>query len=81
LKLWNFESGECVKTFKGHTSIINSVSFSKDDKFVISGSADCTLKLWNVQTGECVRTFEGHASQVNSVSFSKDDKFVISAGD
>ncbi|MFN9907671.1 MAG: WD40 repeat domain-containing protein, partial [bacterium] len=37
---------------------VNSVSFSSDGKFVISGSWDYTLKLWNVQTGDCVRTFE-----------------------
>jgi WD40 repeat protein len=55
-----------------------AVSFSKDNKFVVSGSWDNTLKLWNVQTGECIRTFNGHTGDVRSVSFSIEDKFVVS---
>jgi WD40 repeat protein len=49
-----------------------SVSFSGDNRFVISGSKDKTLKLWNVSTGECIRTFYGHNDFVNSVSYSYD---------
>jgi WD40 repeat protein len=64
LKLWNVETGECVRTFIGHTRSVWTVCFSKDDKLVISGSGDKTLKLWNVETGQCVRTFEGHTSYV-----------------
>jgi WD40 repeat protein len=48
LKLWNVESGDCVRTFEGHDGWVRSDSFSKDDKFVISGSEDSFLKLWNV---------------------------------
>jgi WD40 repeat protein len=70
LKLWNVESGKCVRTFKGHTHYVYSVNFSKDDRFVISGSVDKFLILWNIQTGENVRTFEGHSHDVISVSFS-----------
>ncbi len=52
---------------------VMSVSFSNDDKFIISGSQDDYLKLWNVQTGECLWTFEGHKDHVKSVSFSNDN--------
>jgi WD40 repeat protein len=72
LKLWNVQTGECVRTFFGHTNLVTSVCFSSDDLFVISASYDKTLKLWNVQTGECVRTFYGHIDDVNSVSFFKE---------
>jgi WD40 repeat protein len=78
LKLWNFKNGDCVKTFEGHTDGVNSVSFSQDDKLVISGSEDETLKLWNFQTGKSVKALQGHTEPVLSVSFSKDDKFVVS---
>jgi WD40 repeat protein len=63
-------TGECLRTFKGHINSVESVSFSNDDKFFISGSADYTLELWYESSGECVRTFEGHTRNINSVSLS-----------
>jgi WD40 repeat protein len=48
MKLWNVETGECVRAFIGHTEYVSSVSISSDNKLVISGSGDRTLKLWNV---------------------------------
>ncbi|MBO7280514.1 MAG: hypothetical protein J6V00_05045 [Bacteroidaceae bacterium] len=44
------ESGDCVKTFKGHTSYVNSASFSPDGKYIVSVSEDYTIKLWKVPT-------------------------------
>jgi len=62
----------------GHSGRINSVNFSPDGNFVLSGSTDNTLKLWNVNTGREIRTFRGHSGSVNSVSFSPDGNFVLS---
>jgi WD40 repeat protein len=67
--LWKVSNGVLVKNFIEHTSGVTSVSFSKDDKYIISGSADKTLKLWNVQTGECLRTFGNQNSPVNSIVY------------
>eukprot|EP00505_MAST-04D_sp_SCG-Rhode-Island_P006977 Stramenopile-MAST_4_protein_6977 len=75
------ESGECVTTLEGHSSYVNSVSFSPDGKHVASGSLDKTVKVWSVESGECVTTLEGHSSVVESVSFSPDGKHVASGSD
>jgi WD40 repeat protein len=48
------------------------VTFSKDNKFLISGSYNNTLKLWNIWSCYCIRTFNGHSDIVNSVKFSND---------
>jgi WD40 repeat protein len=72
VKLWNIQTGKCVKIFIGHLDTVFSVSYLNEDKFIISGSLDKNLKLWNVQTGECVKKFEGHSKSVSSVSFSND---------
>jgi WD40 repeat protein len=72
------ETGRCVRTFKGHKGDVNSVSFSPDGRYALSGSLDTTCKLWDVETGRCVRTFEGHKSRVNSVSFSPDGRYALS---
>lgn len=62
----------------GHTDGIESVAFSPDGRYALSGSGDHTLKLWEVSTGREVRTFSGHTSWVNSVVFSPDGRYALS---
>jgi serine/threonine protein kinase len=74
---------KCLRTFEGHKDNVNSVCFSPDGRYALSGSGDIedvdhTLKLWDVETGECLRTFEGHKHWVNSVSFSPDGRYALS---
>ena len=57
---------------------VNSVAFSPDGKYALSGSGDKTLKLWEVETGREIRSFQGHANSVNSVAFSPDGKYALS---
>ncbi|PCJ83376.1 MAG: hypothetical protein COA57_11395 [Flavobacteriales bacterium] len=67
-----------MRTFIGHTEVINSVCFSPDGKYALSGSLDKTLKLWEVATGEEIRTFSGHTKRVTCVDFSTDGKYALS---
>jgi WD40 repeat protein len=66
-----------VRTFSGHTDTVESVAFSPDGKYVLTGSLDNTAKLWDVATGAEVRTFSGHTGSVESVAFSPDGKYVL----
>ena len=61
-----------------HENYVNSVAFSPDGNFIISGSGDHTIKLWQVDNGELLKTFEGYQSSVRSVAFSPDGKTIIS---
>src|SRR5208283_4517673 len=70
LKLWEVESGRCLRTFEGHTGRVYSVCLSADGRYALSGSEHKTLKLWEVESGRCLRTFEGHTDPVNSVCLS-----------
>ena len=58
MKLWNVQSGECVRTLEGHSSGVMSVAWSGDSLTLASGSLDNTVKLWNMQSGECIATFD-----------------------
>ncbi len=42
---------------------MTNVAFSKDDKYIISGSGDNSIKIWERETGSEVRTFKGHIKQ------------------
>jgi WD40 repeat protein len=65
-------------TLKGHSDIVNSVSFSPDGKRIVSGSDDDTLKVWDAQTGQQTLTLKGHSDSVMSVSFIPDGKRIAS---
>jgi WD40 repeat protein len=62
----------------GHTSSrVNSVAFSPDGKYALSGSWDKTIKQWDIASGREVRTFYGTA-KVTSIAISLSGKYVIS---
>ncbi|MBA3036102.1 MAG: protein kinase [Desulfobacterium sp.] len=78
LKLWEVDTGKCLRTFGGQSNWVKSVRLSANASYALSGSEDKTLRLWEVETGKCLRTFEGHSSDVNSVSLSADDIYALS---
>ncbi|OWP01011.1 hypothetical protein B2J93_307 [Marssonina coronariae] len=67
IKIWDIETGECLRTLTGHTSGIRALQF--DDTKLISGSLDRTLRVWNWRTGECISTYQGHSEGVIAVNF------------
>eukprot|EP00947_MAST-08B_sp_MAST-8B-sp1_P000499 g499.t1 len=54
IKIWDTESGECVKTLQGHSESVNSVAWN--GKLLASGSSDKTIKIWDTESGACVKT-------------------------
>lgn len=77
VRLWTVE-GKLLKTFKGHYFGVNSVTFSPNGKYIISGSQDHTLRLWLSNTGDLLSTKE-HEAGVTSVSFSRDGNYIVSS--
>ena len=59
-----------------HSDSVNSVGFSKDGKFLASGSRDKTIKFWNLEEKREEFSLAGHSDWVTSVAFSKDGKFL-----
>ena len=58
--VWNVESGDKVRTLKGHPHFVNSVAITPDDKNIVSWSGDKTAKVWSMDDGKILYTFEGH---------------------
>lgn len=64
----------------GHSESVNSIAFSPDGKYLLSGGGDKTLKLWEVSTGREIRSLTGHTGWVSSAAFSPDGKYIASGG-
>lgn len=79
IKLWDWRSGDCLKTFYGHTSWIWSVVCSPCGRYLASGSYDRTIKLWDLQEGDCFDSWQGERSDV-TLTFSPDGKRLASSG-
>ncbi len=69
-----------VKGFIGHTNSIESLAFSPDGRYVLSGSRDSTARLWDTQTQQEIYVLP-HDNWVRSVTFSPDGRYALTGGD
>nr|XP_029518719.1 ribosome biogenesis protein bop1-like [Oncorhynchus nerka] len=44
--------------YRGHTSLVRSISVSPTGQWLVSGSDDFTVRFWEVNTGRCMKTLE-----------------------
>jgi len=83
LRLWELATGTTTRRFVGHTNDVLSVSFSADNRQIVSGSRDRTIKLWNT-LGDCKFTISerGHTEWVSCVRFSPNPQnpVIVSSG-
>lgn len=64
--------------FKGHRSIIRSISVHPLGKYLASGSDDHTVKIWEISTGRCLRSFDIEAA-VKWVAWNPSSKLFLLA--
>jgi WD40 repeat protein len=68
-----------INVLRGHIGAVWSVTFSSDDKLIVSGSPVNSICVWDDKTGEMVSgPFKGHTQSVLSVTFSCDGNRIVS---
>ncbi len=80
-KLIDFKTGRVFATLKGHNSMVISLCFSPDGKYLATGGLDGKAIIWNVETGDSVRVirFRDEKLAIFSVDISADGKMLATA--
>lgn len=80
IKIWSDSEDRPFELGK-HGAKINTVAFSNDGKYIVSGSDDKSVKIWNVAEKKEHTSLDKHTGAINSVSFSTDGTLLISGSD
>jgi len=78
IRIWDKNQDKSIKTFIGHQKPIVSLAWSKDGKYLFSGSFDNMVKLWEVSSGNCLFSYSNIA-MVNGVSVNPENTLMAAA--
>jgi tricorn protease-like protein len=78
-----WRSLQVLYKLEGHKSTVDSLVFSPDSQYLVSGGShnDAHLYVWSMATGEQVERFRAQRNSVMAMAMSPDGKTVISSGD
>ncbi len=54
-RAWSFDTGNCLKIFKGHSGAVTCMSTDANGKILFTSGADALIKSWNIATGQLIR--------------------------
>ena len=78
IKIWDFESGNCLKTLADHDNWVTSILLIPNNKLV-SGSTDKTVKIWDLDSYECLNTLTNE-SHIYSLCLISDNQIASGGG-
>ena len=71
-EVWDWETGQHLRTLTGHSGSVISAAFSPDGSRLATATRDGTIRLWDPYTGDQQLVLRGHQARVTSVVFSPD---------
>ncbi|WP_299465786.1 caspase family protein [uncultured Microscilla sp.] len=78
IRIIDLKRNEMIGKLTGHTDVVFSVAFSKDGRYIASGSGDKTIKIWEVNRKRLVTTLKGHSNSIYEVAFAPNGNQLIS---
>lgn len=79
LRLWQAEDATEVSSVSLHDRPVLKVACLRDNRRVVSVSADQTVRVCDMESQRCLKIFEGHTGDANSVAITPDERFLVSA--
>lgn len=84
IKLWDTETGQCVKKFNSRKAAYSIKFNTSDDShshLFISGMSDKKILCWDTRTGKVVQEYDRHLGAVNTVTFVDNGRKFVSTSD
>ncbi len=83
--VWNPETGQEIRSFKGHPNPVMSLAFSRNGHVLASasgtyGAPTGEVRLWEFESGRLLHTLTEPNLAIVTVAFSPDDKTLVSGG-
>ncbi|MEL6161754.1 MAG: AAA family ATPase [Cyanobacteria bacterium J06627_32] len=75
------ELTEPATELTGHTDWVQSLQFTPDGKWLLSGSHDKTIRVWDWAQKTCAKVLHQPNDHVRSLAISPDGQFLASGGD
>ena len=79
-RLWNADTGEFVREFKGNFGEVTTIAFN-DDTRLVAGGLDTMSHLFDTASGQQLQYFPGHHQTVGSVAMDTSGDHVLSGSD
>lgn len=79
IKVWNLQSGECVRSIVAGKHAVNRLSLNADSTLLMVGGA--SLKLLEASTGKVLQKYSGNSKNIAQLCWSADQKYVLSASE
>jgi len=79
LRMWRAVDATEVSRMPLHSRPILEVACMRDNRRVVSVSADQTVRMCDIDELRCLQVFAGHTGDVNSVAITPDERFLVSA--
>lgn len=81
VKLWDAATGSMVREIPDvHTDTVFCLAYSRDGKFLATGSADKLIRVLDPHAGKQVRFFEGHTGHVTGIAWKQNGRTLVSGG-
>jgi transcription initiation factor TFIID subunit 5 len=77
-RLWDIQTGECVRLFAGHTGGVRSLAMDPEGRYAATGGEDGKVMIWDLGTGRQVTSYQAHTAPVTSIDYSADGEIVAS---
>ncbi len=74
--LWDAETGQRLRDFKGHSDSVYCVALSPDGRQVLTQDSIRVI-LWDAETGGKLRQFEGHSAAPAWLALNSDGRLVL----
>ncbi len=77
VRVWDLASGDEIACLEGHEDVVTSVSFSPDDRLIVSGSEDQTARIWDCASWTQVNCLRGHHEEVTCAAFFPNSRRIV----